>query len=69
MAIKINWNEANINKNRDQTITRDQGKNEEEERIGEKTEGVGKTKWGVVSLFIGVWEHTDVSDSNAGKYN
>ena len=36
MDIKISRNEANINKNRDQAITRDQGKNEEEGRSGKE---------------------------------
>ena len=67
MDIKINRNEANINKNRDQAITRDQGKNEEEGRSGKKAKRMGKAKWGGAPLFIGDLAHTGVYQEDAGK--
>ena len=36
MDIKINRNEANINQNRDQGITRDQGKMRKEGEVGRR---------------------------------
>ena len=49
-------------------ITRDKGRNDEEERNSEKAEQ-RENKVGGVPLFIGVWEHTGVSKPLAGKYN
>ena len=67
MDIKISRNEANINKNRDQAITRDQGKNEEEGRSGKEAKRMSKAKWGEAPLFIGDLEHTGVYQWNADK--
>ena len=49
-------------------ITRDKGRNDEEERNSEKAEQ-RENKVGGVPLFIGVREHTGVSGPRAGKYN